>query len=196
MEKQKKHFIGLIGPTGAGKTEISKHMRKKHGFFYIPSVTTRPPRKGNLSEYKHVNIETFEAHIKNKELLEYAVFAEHYYGKLKKDVENHLKKGHCLYTLTTDKVKKLKEKYEHIKIVCIMPEDPILKIIEKRLKKRGYDHIDMKKRLKTVEKDLLMINDLKNEKLIDHFVQTLENDYHHALKEINTIIKHYRNAGT
>jgi len=196
MKKQlskKHHLFGLIGPTGAGKTEISKHMREKHGFFYIPSVTTRSVRKGNTEEYKHVEVDVFESFIKDKKLLEYAIFTEHYYGKLKKDIEKHLKRGHCIYTLTTDKVKKLKDAYTHTKIICILPQKPILETVEKRLKDRGHSKKEIEKRLETVKKDLLLIKKLKKKKLIDHFVQTLEEDYQHALKQIDKIVKKHVN---
>ncbi len=191
MEKRrtKKHLFGFIGPTGAGKTELSKHLQKKHGFFYIPSITTRPPRPKDLHEYKHVEVDTFEAYIKDEKLLEYTIFADHYYGKLKNDVKKHLAKNHCVYTLTADQVKKLKEFYTHVKIICVLPDDPVLRVVEKRLKDRGHDKEDIKKRLKTVEKDLLLIEKLKNEKLIDHFVKTLETDYSHAILETDKIVK-------
>lgn len=184
-------LFGLIGPAGAGKTEISRHLRQKHGFFYIPSVTTRPPRKGNLKEYKHIEIEVFESHIKNNELLEYTVFAGHYYGKLKKDVKEHLEKGHSIYTLTPDKVEKLKKEYMHTKIICVLPEDPILKTVKKRLKDRNHTEEEIKKRLETAEKELILIEELKNNGLIDHFVKTLESDYQHAFREMDKIVEKY-----
>lgn len=189
MRKNKHHLFGIIGPTGAGKTELSRHIRKKHGFFYIPSVTTRPVRKDNIKEYKHVEADVFESFIKDNKLLEYAIFTEHYYGKLKKDVKEHLKRGHCIYTLTTDKVKKLKDSYTHTKIICILPQEPVLETIKKRLKDRGQSKKEIEKRLKTVKEDLLAIERLKKENLIDHFVQTLETDYQHALKQIDKIVE-------
>jgi len=191
MKSKKKNLLfGIIGPSGSGKTEISKHIQSKHGFLYIPSLTTRPVRKGNTAEYKHVEVDVFESFIKNGELLEYTLFTENYYGKLKKDVEENLKKVHSLYTLTTDKVRKLKESYKHTKIICVLPEKPVLKTVEKRLKDRMHSKEDIKKRLRTVEEDLAMIEKLKKRGLIDHFVETLENDYHHALRQIDKFVKH------
>lgn len=189
MEKEKNHLFAIVGPTASGKTEISRHMQKKHGFFYIPSITTRPKREGNTKEYKHVEIDVFKSLIKNNKLLEFSVFTEHYYGKLKKDVEKHLAKGHSIYTITADRVKALKDQYKETKIICILPESPILKNIEKRLIGRGHDKKEIFKRLKTVEQDLMIIEELKNQKLIDHFVETLETDYQHALRQIDKIIK-------
>jgi len=195
MERQNKKncLFGLIGPGAVGKTDLSRHMREKHGFFYIPSTTTRPPRKGNLAEYQHITLEAFEKHIKNRELLEYTSFGGHYYGKLKKDVEKFLQKGDCVLTLTVDRVKKLKKTYKHIKIICVLTEDPILKNIKKRLIKRGHDKEYIRNRIKITEKELDYIKTLKKEKLIDHFVKTIDADYNHALREIDKIIEHHRN---
>jgi len=228
MERQNKKncLFGLIGPGAVGKTDLSRHMREKHGFFYIPSTTTRPPRKGNLAEYQHITLEAFEKHIKNRELLEYTSFGGHYYGKLKKDVEKFLQKGDCVLTLTVDRVKKLKKTYKHIKIICVLTEDPILKNVKKRLIKRGHDKEYIRNRikiicvltedpiLKNVKKRLIKrghdkeyirnrikitgeeldyIKTLKKEKLIDHFVKTIDADYNHALREIDKIIEHHRN---
>ncbi|OIP23634.1 hypothetical protein COX95_03910 [bacterium CG_4_10_14_0_2_um_filter_33_32] len=195
MERQNKKncLFGLIGPGAVGKTDLSRHMREKHGFFYIPSTTTRPPRKGNLAEYQHITLEAFEKHIKNRELLEYTSFGGHYYGKLKKDVEKFLQKGDCVLTLTVDRVKKLKKTYKHIKIICVLTEDPILKNVKKRLIKRGHDKEYIRNRIKITEKELDYIKTLKKEKLIDHFVKTIDADYNHALREIDKIIEHHRN---
>lgn len=108
MKKSKYHLFGIIDPTASGKTSLAKHLVKKLDFLYIPSVTTRKPRKGNRKEYKHVSVKLFQDHVKKDELLEYTVFAGNYYGKLKEDVEKHLRKHHSIYTLTPDQVKKLK----------------------------------------------------------------------------------------
>ncbi|PIW81610.1 hypothetical protein COZ97_00810 [bacterium CG_4_8_14_3_um_filter_33_28] len=195
MERQNKKncLFGLIGPGAVGKTDLSRHMREKHGFFYIPSTTTRPPRKGNLAEYQHITLEAFEKHIKNRELLEYTSFGGHYYGKLKKDVEKFLQKGDCVLTLTVDRVKKLKKTYKHIKIICVLTEDPILKNVKKRLIKRGHDKEYIRNRIKITGEELDYIKTLKKEKLIDHFVKTIDADYNHALREIDKIIEHHRN---
>ena len=188
--KKENLLLGIIGPGASGKTEISRHVKEKHGFLYIPSLTTRPVRKDNTEEYKHVEVDVFESYIKNGKLLEYAFFVEHYYGKLKKDVEEHLERGDCLYTLTVDRVKKIKKLYNHAKIICILPEDPILETVEKRLRNRDHDEMYIKKRIKTTKEELKAIETLKNQNLIDHFVKTLETDYHHALKQIDKVVKH------
>lgn len=187
--RKENHIFGFIGLSASGKTSLAKHLTKRFGFIYVPSVTTRQPRKGNIKEHKHVSIEVFENHIKNNELLEHTKFIGHYYGRLKKDVNEALYKNHIVYTLSADRVKHLKKIHKNVKIILIEPEDPIFKTIEKRLSNRKITQKDLLKRLSNAKKELQIINDLKEAKLIDHIVQTLEKDKLHAHKEIENIAR-------
>lgn len=191
MKKNKHHLFGLIGLTASGKTSLAKYLVDRLDFLYIPSTTTRPPRKGNTKEYKHISVKIFEDYIKNNELLEYTVFAGHYYGKLKKDVEEKINKHHSVYTLTPDQVKKLKDSHEKTKIILIQPEKPFLRNIKKRLKNRGHSQKEISERLKTIEKELRLIEELKEANLVDYVIKTLDNDYDYAKKEIEKITKKY-----
>ncbi|HBG81772.1 TPA: hypothetical protein DDW69_02935 [candidate division CPR2 bacterium] len=185
-------LFALIGVTASGKTELAKHLCKKHGFFYIPSITTRPPRGDNETDYKHVTAEEFERYIKNSELLEYTHFAGNYYGKLKKDVEEHLEKGHSVYTITFDRVKELKGLINHVKIICIHPNDPIPETVGKRLKDRGHHEEEISRRIKTVYDELKLIDGLKEDGFIDYHITTKEDDYNHAIEEINKIAEKHK----
>lgn len=51
-------------------------------FFPINLDTTRAPRAGeqNGREYYFIDIETFEANIRNDEFIEYTRFSNNYYG--------------------------------------------------------------------------------------------------------------------
>jgi guanylate kinase len=178
-------IFGFIGPSGSGKTTLAKHLVKKFDFLYIPSITTREKRIKDKNEYKHISVQQFEDHIKNNDILEYTVFAGNYYGKLRKDIKENLDKKHSVYTLTPDQVENLKEEHKETKIILVLPQQPVLKTVEKRLKKRGHSKEEITNRLKEVEKELELIKDLSNKELIDEIIYTLEDDYHHALKKIH-----------
>lgn len=76
-EPVKKEFVILYGPSGSGKTEIMKHM----GMQIVGSVTTRPPRAGDVG-YTYISKDDFFKH----NYLEYSEYAGHYYGTRREDV--------------------------------------------------------------------------------------------------------------
>lgn len=188
MEKEH-HIFGFIGLTTSGKTSLSKHLTKTFGLIHTPSITTRPIRKGAPDEYKHVSVEMFQNHIKNNDLLEYTDLPGHFYGKLKKDIKNSTDKFHMVYNLTPDKVKDLKKFHKNTKIILIEPEGPLFKTIEKRLRKRGHNNKEVIRRLEMAKKELKFIKEIKKAKLVDHIIHTLNNDYNHALREVEKVVK-------
>lgn len=190
MENDRKNKIfGFIGPSGSGKTTLAKHLVKKFDFLYIPSITTREKRPKDKDEYKHITVKQFKDHIRKNEVLEYTVFAGNYYGKLKKDIRKSTNKKHSVYTLTPDQVEKLKKEHKETKIILVLPEHPVLKTVEKRLKKRGHSNKEIIERLEEVKKELELVKDLSDKKLIDEIIYTLEDNYHHALRKIHKFAK-------
>ncbi len=191
-EKNKNIFFALIGITSSGKTELARHMVKKHGINYIPSLTTRPPRPGNLNEYKHISVDQFKIHIKEGELLEYTFYAGNYYGKLRDDVSENLEKGHSVTAMTADRIRELKELLgDQVKVICVSPNDPVLETAEKRLRDRKHhSEKDIKIRKTAMTEELEIISNLENH--IDYFVTTIDSDWSHALREIDNIVKKHK----
>lgn len=188
--ESKNILLGLIGVAASGKTEIARYVVEKYGFLYISSITSRPVRPGNESEYVHLSKEEFENHIKNDEVLEYTTFNDNYYGKLKKTVFDCLEKGHCVYTLTTDRAEELKKLYDNTLIILVEPQEPILDTVERRMHGRAVHHPDeVKAKLKTVIEELEIIKDLKEKGVVDYKVTTVDSDHELALREIDGIIE-------
>lgn len=194
-EENKNIFFAIIGITSSGKTELARHMVTKHGINYIPSLTTRPPRPGNLTEYKHISVDQFKIHIKEGELLEYTFYAGNYYGKLKDDVSDNLEKGHSVTAMTADRIKELKGLLgEQVKVICVSPNDPVLETAEKRLRARSYhSEKEIKTRRIAMTEELEVISNLKNENYIDYHVTTIDSDWSHALREIDRIAEKHKN---
>jgi guanylate kinase len=84
---QKKIFF-IVGPSGVGKGTLVNQLRERHPeFCFPPSVTTRPPRSGEVTgqQYEFVSEDEFANYEKNGELLEWALVHGLYrYGTLKK----------------------------------------------------------------------------------------------------------------
>ncbi len=90
-------LIVLSGPSGVGKGTVRKALfeLEGHDLVYSISMTTRPPRDGEVDgvDYYFVSCQEFEERIKNDAFLEWAEFVGHYYGTPKDKVEDHLKAG-------------------------------------------------------------------------------------------------------
>ena len=89
-------LVILSGVAGAGKDTIKKEIIKRmENVKSIPSLTTRPPREGDVigETYIFLSKEEFEEKIKNNYFLEYAKYAENYYGTPKEKIIEKLEKG-------------------------------------------------------------------------------------------------------
>jgi len=85
----------VSGPSGAGKSTVCKLVREKLGINLSISATSRKPRNGEQEgvDYFFITAEEFERKIKNGDFLEYANVHGNYYGTLKSEVEERLKRG-------------------------------------------------------------------------------------------------------
>jgi len=184
-------IYAFVGTTAAGKTYFSKHLVKKYGMRYIPSVTSRAPRPGNLNEYKHVSKTDFEALIAEGKIFEFTVFNGHYYGKLHEDIETNLAESHCVYTITADRVAELKSRYPETVVLCITVEEPIVANTVKRLVKRGHTSAEIASKVATIEQDMRDIAALEENSLIDHKFETVQGSKAITFKQIESIIDIY-----
>ena len=89
-------LLVVSGFSGAGKGTVMKKLLEEHDNYALSiSATTRQPREGELDgrEYFFKTVEQFKEMIENKELLEYAVYVDNYYGTPKEYVESQLSNG-------------------------------------------------------------------------------------------------------
>ena len=86
----------LSGPSGVGKSTVVTRLRAQcPGIWQSVSVTTRPPRPGEMDgrEYHFVSEPEFDVMAARGELLESAHFAGHRYGTPRAPVEEQLSQG-------------------------------------------------------------------------------------------------------
>ena len=98
MIKAKKRgtLIVISAPSGAGKgTVISRLLEKNKDLWLSISATSRKPRTNDVpgETYYFFTKEEFEAKIKEGYFLEYASYADNYYGTPKEFIEEKLKSG-------------------------------------------------------------------------------------------------------
>jgi len=171
MQIDKSVILVLSGPSGAGKsTIIQKASNYIDEFYFSVSTTTRAPREGEVDgvDYYFVTKEEFEKDIKNGNFLEYATVHGNYYGTSLKPVKEALSQGKLVIFDIDVQGHRLVKEAMGDSVVSIFITPPSLSELEKRLKLRGSDNIDIiNKRLQNAkeeikalgEYDFLIVND-------------------------------------
>ncbi|NQU74724.1 MAG: guanylate kinase [Planctomycetes bacterium] len=85
----------ISGPSGVGKSTVTRQVLKRTGAAFSISVTTRPRRQGEVDgrDYLFVDDERFRRMIGDDALLEWAEVFGHYYGTPAEPVEKNLAAG-------------------------------------------------------------------------------------------------------
>lgn len=135
----------LSSPSGAGKTTISRKIMERDPNVYLSvSVTTRPPRRGEVDgvHYHFISNEEFFLMVNRQELLEHAKVFDYYYGTPREQVENHLIAGEdVLFDIDWQGTQQLRQNVrDDLVSVFILP--PSTRDLEKRLQTRAQDSAD------------------------------------------------------
>ena len=144
----------LSSPSGVGKTTLTKKIQQKYNSFKISvSHTTRKPRSNEVDgvDYNFVSQSEFEDLIKKGEFYEYAKIFENYYGTLKSQVDNLIKKNDLIFDIDWQGTKQLSKfnNLEFIKIYLIAESKEELK---KRLIKRNQNtNVEIEKRFRSFD---------------------------------------------
>ena len=147
----------LSSPSGVGKTTLTKKIQQKYSSFKISvSHTTRKPRSNEVDgiDYNFVSQSEFEDLIKKGKFYEYAKIFENYYGTLKSQVDELIKKNDLIFDIDWQGTKQLSKfnNLEFIKIYLIAESKDELK---KRLIKRNQNtKAEIEKRFKSFDDDI------------------------------------------
>ncbi len=164
-------LIVISGPSGVGKGTVRKALfeLKNHNLEYSVSVTTRPPRAGEVDgkDYYFVNRPQFEEMIKQDRFLEYAEFVGSYYGTPKDKIDELLDKGkEVVLEIEVDGALQVREKMKEAVFIFLVP--PSKKALLERLSQRGTDSAEIvNKRFQKAESefklaykyDYIVVND-------------------------------------
>lgn len=135
------HLVVLAGPSGVGKSSvIAQALTQAPETWLSVSATTRPPRPGEVDgvNYFYVSDEAFEKMIANNELLEWATYAGHRYGTLRKPVEDKLAAGiSVLLEIEVQGAKQVSDAMPEAILVFLEP--PTWADLEARLAGRGTE---------------------------------------------------------
>ena len=156
MSKPKLFVISA--PSGCGKTTIAREILKRHPeILFSVSATTRTKREHETEgrDYFFVTKVEFDKKIKNDELIEWELIYGDYYGSLKREVENALRRGKSiLFDVDVKGALSIKKKYPH-DVVLIFIQPPSIEVLTQRLMNRKTeDSATLQKRLERVPMEL------------------------------------------
>ena len=140
MNKKGTLFV-ITGPSGAGKGTVLKQViQSLEGLYFSVSATTRKPREGEVDgvHYHFLTKERFEELIEKDRFLEYARYAENYYGTPLDPVEEHLEQGRdVILEIELQGALQVKKRLPKAVLVFIAP--PSFEELENRLRGRGTE---------------------------------------------------------
>ena len=149
----------ISGPSGSGKGTVVKRLDSARGYALSVSVTTRPPRVGELDgrDYFFRAEEEFIRMRENNELLEHAVYVGNYYGTPRHYVEEMIASGKTvILEIEVNGALQVKERFPQAVLVFLMP--PTLSELTRRLSDRSTDDPEViEYRLKQAQTEIKLI---------------------------------------
>ena len=134
-------LIILSGPSGVGKsTVVAKTMELRDDLCFSVSVTTRPPRPGEVDgkDYFFISSEQFDRMVEKNELLEHASYVQNSYGTPRFFVEDRLEEGfNVILDIEVQGARQVFEKVPDAVSVFVLP--PSMQVLEQRLSARGTE---------------------------------------------------------
>lgn len=143
-DKPRGLLLVISGPSGVGKTTITREVEKRLGGVFSVSVTTRPKTSNDVEgrDYNFIDDATFTRMRDEGELLEWAeVFGKYRYGTPRRAVEDHLRAGRLvILEIDVQGGLQVKRKCPDAYMIFVLP--PTDEELLSRLRKRGRDSED------------------------------------------------------
>ncbi|MBI2995526.1 MAG: guanylate kinase [Candidatus Melainabacteria bacterium] len=184
MASAKGRIFVITGPSGVGKGTVVERVLKNVDNMYLSiSATTREKREGEKEgvNYFFKTKDKFQRMIEEDEFLEWAQFAEDFYGSPKFAINNYLSCGKdVLLEIELQGAKQVKQKCPDAVLIFLAP--PSFEALEERLIKRQTESIEkVKVRLKKAKEEM------KEVKLFNYLV--MNDNLQEAVDNVVSIIK-------
>ena len=187
MSEAKNKLIVVSAPSGCGKGTILERVFDADKAYYSVSCTTRKPREGeeNGRHYFFITNDEFERMIADNRFLEYAGYADHYYGTPRSKVEENLAAGKdVILEIETKGAFQVKKKRSDAILLFILP--PSVKELDRRLHKRGTETEEViSKRLDQA------VGEIKRAYEYDYVI--MNDELEDAVRDFETVINAERN---
>lgn len=183
-------LVILSGVAGAGKNTVQKELKKRmQQVVSIPSFTDRPMRPGDVAgeTYHFVTTEEFERMIQDKELYEYDIHHNKYYGTSKKVLNEAVSDGKIIVkdidvNGTENLVKLLQEDMKVVTIFLRVPKEELQKRLEARIDKPSKEEIELRLNRFDYEESKIgnydyVIRNNNLEKTVNIIMAIIENEY-------------------
>jgi guanylate kinase len=177
MEKGK--LIIFSAPSGAGKTTIVKHLLNAGlNLEFSISAASRKIRSNEVDgkDYYFLTVDEFKNRINANAFLEWEeVYADHFYGTFKSEVERIRNKGnHVIFDVDVIGGLNLKKYFgEEALAVFVVP--PHIEELEKRLRGRSTENeVTLKKRLEKAEHELSFADEFDFQLINDNLERAKE----------------------
>lgn len=155
-------MVILIGKSASGKDTVAKRLIKDYGYQKIVTWTTRPMRPGEKQDitYHYTSDEEFQDKIEEGFFAEWkkydSVFGAWYYGTPLLEIESFTDENRVII-ITPDGYENIRQYLDRNTLVVYL--DVKNSILKKRLKKRGDNPKEIKRRLKSDNEDFKGIKD-------------------------------------
>ena len=191
-EKHPGVLVVLVGPSGVGKSTISRKLADQLNVWYTVSATTRPKKPGdeNGKTYEHVDRKEFFRRLDSDQFLEYAHVYGDYYATPKHPAIDYLTTGKdVLLEIDVQGALQVRHHYPDALLIFILPPDE--PTLLQRLQDRGRDSAeDIHKRFTAAKREVHMAKGLR---AFDTMV--VNDDLNEAVEDIAKIIRHKRAGG-
>jgi guanylate kinase len=185
-------LIVLCGPSGVGKSTISRMLAERLNVSYTVSATTRSKtaKDDDGKTYEYIDQGEFYRRLDSDQFLEYAQVYGNYYGTPKHPALDYLAAGRDVL-LEIDVQGALQVRYQYPDALMIFILPPSGDTLLGRLETRGRDSAeDVSKRFRAARREIHMA---KGSRAFDFMV--FNDDLQRAVAEIQNIVEIERAGG-